>query len=107
MWCIQNHSALMSITKQILLEEADIKEFKIERNDASTKIIITLGPTGGGKSTLCNRMSGDKSLLGDKGPCKTSGDSKSCTQSNAKLVVEIGGHKITIIDTPGIGDSFG
>merc|ERR1712154_252341 len=95
------------LSRQILLEEKEIEEFKVERNDESTKIIITLGGTGSGKSTLCNRMSGDCSLFGDEGPCKTSGDGQSCTLNNAKLVVQIEGTKITIVDTPGIGDSFG
>eukprot|EP01084_Bolivina_argentea_P086843 156930_1 len=69
------HNILMNITRQIAIEEKEIEEFKIERNDNTTKIIITLGMTGGGKSTFCNRMFGDKSLFGNKGPCKTSGDS--------------------------------
>eukprot|EP00483_Globobulimina_turgida_P009218 UN09237 len=103
----ERHATLMNITRQIALEEKEIAEFKMERNDHSTKIIITLGMTGGGKSTFCNRMFGDNSLFGNKGPCKTSGDSKSCTQENSKLVVQIGEHKITIVDTPGFGDSFG
>eukprot|EP01084_Bolivina_argentea_P086842 156926_1 len=101
------HNILMNITRQIAIEEKEIEEFKIERNDNTTKIIITLGMTGGGKSTFCNRMFGDKSLFGNKGPCKTSGDSKSCTQENSKIVVQIGNQRISIIDTAGFGDSFG
>eukprot|EP01083_Nonionella_stella_P149757 476075_1 len=103
------HSELMDIARQIAVEEKEIEAFRMERSDNSNKIMITLGATGGGKSTFCNRMWGDTSLFGDdeKSPCATSGDSKSCTQDNCKLVVQIGSERITMIDTPGFGDSFG
>eukprot|EP01084_Bolivina_argentea_P030995 57403_1 len=103
------HSELMDIARQIAVEEKEIEAFRMERSDNSNKIMITLGATGGGKSTFCNRMWGDTSLFGDdeKSPCATSGDSKSCTQDNCKLVVQIGSQRITMIDTPGFGDSFG
>lgn len=101
---------LANITAQVASEEKDVEEFKVERADASTKIIVTLGMTNGGKSTLCNRMKGDTSRFGNcnrEGYCVTSGNSSSCTQNCTKVAAQIGAHRITVVDTPGFGDTFG
>merc|ERR1719334_219166 len=42
-----------------------------------------------------------------KGGCETSGNGKSCTQKNAKIVIQVDGQKVTVVDTPGYGDSLG
>merc|ERR1719474_1891909 len=94
------------LDSQIKDEEKYLENFTVER-DESTKIIVTLGMTGSGKSTLCNRLKGDKSRGGNKGGIRTSGGSKSCTQDNSKHHVQIGDHRMTVIDTPGLGDSNG
>jgi len=98
---------LTEINTQIANEEREIAQFRAERADASTKIIITLGMTGGGKSTLCNRLKGDESTFGNQGGFATSGDGRSCTQSNSKTIVRVGQHRITVVDTPGFNDSMG
>merc|ERR1719491_2910368 len=48
----ETHQRLIEINTQIACEEKDIAEYKMERADPSTKVIIALGMTGGGKSTL-------------------------------------------------------
>jgi len=101
------HGRAECILSEIELEEKEIAEFQMERLDCSTKIIVTLGMTGGGKSTLCNRLNGDESEFGDEGTAQTSGNGTSCTQSNSRHHVEIEGHSVTVVDTPGLGDSFG
>jgi len=101
------HRRLSDINAQIAGEEKEIAEFKVERADPSTKVIVTLGMTGGGKSTLCNRLKGDESVLGNQGGCATSANGASCTMRNSKVIVQIGQHRITVIDTPGFNDSFG
>jgi len=101
------HDRVMALATQIAMEEKEIESFRVEREDDSTKVIVTLGMTGGGKSTLCNRLKGDQSTFGNQGGCPTSGDGRSCTQNNAKVVVQIGQRRVTVVDTPGFGDSGG
>jgi len=103
----QVHARVMTLATQIATEEKEIESFRVEREDNSTKIVVTLGMTGGGKSTLCNRLKGDESVFGNQGGCATSGDGRSCTQSNAKVVVQVGQQRVTVVDTPGFGDSGG
>ena len=103
----QAHQRTMRIATQIAMEEKEIESFRVERENNSTKIVITLGMTGGGKSTLCNRLKGDESIFGNEGGCETSGDGRSCTQNNSKIVVQVDGHRVTVVDTPGLGDSSG
>jgi len=101
------HQRVTNLSNQIASEEKAIESFRVEREDGSRKIIVTVGMTGGGKSTFCNRLNGDESTFGREGGCQTSGDGTSCTQSNGKLCVQIGQHRVTVVDTPGFGDSFG
>eukprot|EP01083_Nonionella_stella_P176882 620174_1 len=103
----QKHSELLTLQHQITTEEVEIAEFKVERDEEGTKLIIILGHTGDGKSTFCNRLCGDVSLFGDEGPFETSGNGQSCTQTHSKSMVQINAHKIVMVDTPGFGDSFG
>jgi len=95
-----------TMSKQIAMEEKEIESFRVESDD-STKLIITLGMTGAGKSTLCNRLEGDESKRGNKGGCPTSNKSHSCTQSHSKIVVQSDEHRVMVVDTPGFGDSGG
>jgi len=94
------------LRRKIEDEEKYLEDFTVER-EKSTKIIVTLGMTGSGKSTLCNRLDGDESMEGNEGGAITSDDSESCTQHYSKYHVQIGDHRVTVIDTPGIGDSNG
>ena len=94
------------LDQQIESEEKEMSQsFRAEREDTSKKIIVTLGMTGGGKSTLCNRLKGDESIFGDQGGIKTSSNGKSCTQNNEKIHIQA--HDVAVVDTPGFGDSFG
>jgi len=101
------HERVTNIANQVAAEEKEIELFRVEREDTSRKVVVTLGMTGGGKSTFLNRLNGDESRYGNQGGCQTSGNGNSCTQSNGKLAVQIGQHRITGVDTPGFGDSFG
>jgi len=101
------HGRAEGIKSEIEHEEKEMSKFEVERLDQSSRIIVTLGMTGSSKSTLCNRINGDDSKFGNKGSAQTSGNGKSCTQSNSTHRVEIGGHLVTVVDTPGIADSLG
>ena len=71
-------------TMQTKIRETEDKIFKfdnvqIKKTEKEIKFIVTIGNTQHGKSTLCNRLCGDKSRKGDKGPfmakrCATSGN---------------------------------
>eukprot|EP00486_Rosalina_sp_Unknown_P006545 CAMPEP_0201576884 /NCGR_PEP_ID=MMETSP0190_2-20130828/22946_1 /ASSEMBLY_ACC=CAM_ASM_000263 /TAXON_ID=37353 /ORGANISM="Rosalina sp." /LENGTH=419 /DNA_ID=CAMNT_0048008263 /DNA_START=78 /DNA_END=1337 /DNA_ORIENTATION=- len=91
------------IERQILTEEKSIEGMKLERNDKSKKIIVCVGKTGHGKSTVVNRLAGDISLMAKNGPCKTSISGKSCTQSLQKIRCG----NLCVIDCPGWADSGG
>jgi len=104
---------VLEVSKQLDAEEKEIRKFKVEREDETTKVIVTLGMTGCGKSTLCNRLKGDSSRRGDgsslpeEDQCRTSGRGGSCTREPQKISVEIGDDKISVVDTPGFNDSSG
>merc|ERR1712087_213688 len=99
--------AVNLLADQIQKEEKEIDEFKVERINKSAKVIILMGRTGGGKSTFSNRLSGDTSVLGDQGPSIASASCKSVTQENSKQLITFGDHLIAVVDTPGVGDSYG
>eukprot|EP00485_Elphidium_margaritaceum_P011289 CAMPEP_0202705182 /NCGR_PEP_ID=MMETSP1385-20130828/17770_1 /ASSEMBLY_ACC=CAM_ASM_000861 /TAXON_ID=933848 /ORGANISM="Elphidium margaritaceum" /LENGTH=366 /DNA_ID=CAMNT_0049363361 /DNA_START=122 /DNA_END=1222 /DNA_ORIENTATION=+ len=103
----QIQSQLVAVRAQIATEEKDIAAFKPERDDANTKIVVLIGMTGAGKSTFCNRLYGDTSEDADQGPFETSFASTSCTQRHSKRIIEIVGHRVTVVDTPGYNDSTG
>jgi len=99
-----------ALAAEVATEEKAIAEFRVERLDKATKIVILLGKTGSGKSTFSNRLSGDKSKFGDQGPCKTSRRGKSETQTHTKQLVSLGDDsdvQIAVVDTPGYADSAG
>merc|ERR1719317_101964 len=89
------------MAEQIAAEQQQMDEFKVERNDPNTMVIVLLGMTGGGKSTFSNRLAGDTSKRGNEGPSKASSGKKLCTQENSKQIVKFGGEQITVVDTPG------
>jgi len=55
------------------------------------------GKTGVGKSSLCNALFGENL-------CKIS-DVESCTRNPQKVILNMGGKGITLIDVPGVGES--
>eukprot|EP01084_Bolivina_argentea_P184490 318183_1 len=75
--------------------------------DSETRFIVTLGITGDGKSTLCNRLYGDISEEGDKGPFVARDSADSATQRIKCRKVNINNTEYVIVDTPGFDDSKG
>lgn len=62
---------LKLIESDIYVQNEKMYAVKDVKYDQNTKFIVVLGITGDGKSTLCNRLYGDKSDEGDEGPFKT------------------------------------
>ena len=69
-------------------------------------VLVLLGRTGTGKSVLTNRLSGDDSKLGNKGPAKSSRASKSCT-THPEIIPckKIGGRTLYTVDSGGFADT--
>eukprot|EP01084_Bolivina_argentea_P134941 237868_1 len=101
------HSQFNQLEHKISVEQQKIDKFKIERNDPSMKLIVVIGGTGSGKSTLCNRMMGDESKEGHDGPFNANDAIWSVTQEIRMKTTEINNLKITVVDTPGLGDTGG
>eukprot|EP01084_Bolivina_argentea_P310469 537273_1 len=97
---ITQHSLL---DNQIATEEKSIHRMSLERNDTTKKIIIFIGKTGHGKSSVINRLTGDTSMLANDGPCETSIGTQSCTQSLQKICTG----NLCMIDCPGWADTGG
>ena len=66
----QQENELTSIEGKINDEKKKMSTYNYNNttNDANTKFMVALGFTAHGKSTVCNRLYGDKSQYGDKGP---------------------------------------
>ena len=60
-------------------------------------VIAFLGKTGVGKSSLCNALFGEQI-------CEIS-DIKACTRDTKKIVLDLGGKGLTLMDVPGVGES--
>ena len=106
----QVHQQLIDLQNQISEEEKTlITDFDDEKDDPNSKIIILLGNTGDGKSTFGNRLVGDRSLMANEGPFRTSNECESCTQHLSKHKVELDDDEITmtVVDAPGFNDSQG
>ena len=69
-------------------------------------MLVLLGRTGTGKSVLTNRLSGDDSKLGNKGPAKSSRAGKSCT-THPEIIPckKIGGRTLYTVDSGGFADT--
>ncbi|KAH9942741.1 hypothetical protein B0H21DRAFT_823964 [Amylocystis lapponica] len=64
---------------------------------ADSKLIAVMGPTGSGKTTFINLVSGSKLRVGY--------GLESCTSEIELAQFELGGQLITLIDTPGFDDT--
>merc|ERR1712115_639944 len=91
---------LSDIRAQIEAEQALLIHFPRDY-DRSASILVFVGNTGDGKSTVCNRMCGDESEMADEGPFETSDQMASCTQTLAKHTREMVEMKLTVVDAPG------
>jgi len=60
-------------------------------------VIGLFGKTGVGKSSLCNALFGENI-------CEIS-DIKACTRDTKKVVLDLGGKGLTLLDVPGVGES--
>ena len=98
---------LVDIGAQIEEEEKLLVHFPEEYNDRSRKIVVLIGNTGDGKSTVGNRLCGDESEMAEEGPFETSDQSQSCTQTLSKERTQIGDMQLTVVDAPGWNDSEG
>lgn len=97
---------LRDIQSQVVEEEKLLIHFPAEY-DRSASMLVLVGNTGDGKSTLANRLCGDDSVMADEGPFETSDQMASCTQTLTKQSTTIGELKVTVIDAPGWNDSQG
>ena len=84
---------------------SQLKKFDEENLNGSIYRVVMLGKTGTGKSTYGNRMYGDTSEEGNRGPFSTSGSETSETTEIKKVMVRVGSQKLSLVDTPGIFDS--
>eukprot|EP01084_Bolivina_argentea_P033934 62751_1 len=98
---VQTH--ISNINNQIVTEEKAIYKFSVERSDKSNRIIVLIGNTGDGKSTLANRLCCDVSVLANNGPFETSNANQSCTLKMQKY----NKNKLCVIDCPGWNDGNG
>ncbi|ETO27795.1 AIG1 family protein [Reticulomyxa filosa] len=83
-------------------------KFKEELKDMESLRVLLYSPTGEGKSTLGNRILGDESPDGNKGPFEVSDGIDSKTQDISKQFLAKGKlykHSISVIDCPGTFDS--
>eukprot|EP00483_Globobulimina_turgida_P000282 UN00282 len=91
---------ISNVSRQIMKEEKEIYKFSVESNDQSHRIVVLIGNTGDGKSTLGNRLSGDISLLANNGPFETSNGNQECTTQMKKY----NKNKLCVVDCPGWND---
>ncbi|MCJ1471208.1 gTPase, IMAP member 8 [Pseudocyphellaria aurata] len=68
------------------------------RDEDSLSMIVVMGVTGSGKSYFINQLAGNDVV-------KTGDDLHSCTANCELVLVEIGGSKVALLDTPGFDDS--
>ncbi|ETO30285.1 AIG1 family protein [Reticulomyxa filosa] len=106
----QRRSEYDSLAKQVEAEEQNVAKFKEELKDMESIRILLYSPTGEGKSTLGNRILGDESTEGNKGPFEVSDSTDSKTQDISKRYLAKGSfydydHSISVIDCPGTFDS--
>jgi len=97
---------LTDIRSQIEAEQALLVHFPRDY-DRTTSVLVFVGNTGDGKSTVCNRICGDESDMAEDGPFETSDQMASCTQELSKHTLQVGERKLTVVDAPGWNDSEG
>lgn len=101
-----------AVNRQLETERQQIGKFTYERDDPNVIRVILLGETGDGKSTIANRLCGDKSEDANRGPFHVSAGVRSCTQRIQKEVnrytcVDGTTRMVSVVDTPGSSDSGG
>lgn len=98
---------LVTINNQIIEEEKLLVHFPEEYNDRSRKIVVLIGNTGDGKSTVGNRLCHDESEMAEDGPFETSDQSQSCTQDLCRERTQFDNVQLCVVDAPGWNDSDG
>ena len=108
----KNAEELSKLDEQIAVEKSELKasgsNFSAGKDHAK-KLVVMLGNTGDGKSTLCNRLNGDETMkCSEPGALfKVNGSARSVTKKVSSALLTFGGDDITVVDTPGMGDSQG
>eukprot|EP01083_Nonionella_stella_P196693 723494_1 len=95
---------------QLKRENDRLNEYHIDvLNEPNIQQFVLIGKTGDGKSTFGNRLWGDQSQYGDRGPFGTIHGTVNSVTSSIKRsnTVTLQNNKISIIDTPGIFDTNG
>ena len=88
---LEKKGVIVSPEKKKTIEERFLKALQYE------PVIGFFGKTGVGKSSLCNALFGEKI-------CEIS-DVKACTRDTKKVLLDIGGKGLTLMDVPGVGET--
>jgi small GTP-binding protein len=88
---LTKNGVIITPEQQKTIEERFTKALQYE------PVIGFFGKTGVGKSSLCNALFGEKI-------CEIS-DTEPCTRDTKKVILDLGGKGLTLLDVPGVGET--